>query len=202
LIFALILTQLAIGRWIAPGNTMADMLAREAVWWFYAFAVIVWLGGAERLPVSSIGLRSPTWKTLALGLLAFVLLLAVFVVQDAVIIPVFHLDASTAVAERNLMMKTPFWYRLLVVLRAAVVEEIIFRGYMIEKVRQLTGSSLLAVVVSIVAFTSAHFSKWGLVHLIPVFGAAVIMALLYVWKRDLPANMIGHFLIDGAGFLL
>jgi membrane protease YdiL (CAAX protease family) len=35
-------------------------------------------------------------------------------------------------------------------------------------------------------------SQWGVVHLIPVFGAAIVLALLYVWKHDLIANMIAH----------
>lgn len=38
-------------------------------------------------------------------------------------------------------MNTPYWYGILLVLRAAVTEEILFRGYLIEKVRQLSGSA-------------------------------------------------------------
>jgi membrane protease YdiL (CAAX protease family) len=83
-----------------------------------------------------------------------------------------------------------------------VVEEILFRGYMIEKIRQLTGSAVLAVAVSVLTFTGAHYAGWGVVQLIPVFGAGVILALLYMWRRDLPSNMLAHFLTDGAGFLL
>ncbi len=88
------------------------------------------------------------------------------------------------------------------VLRAAVVEEILFRGYLIEKVRQLTGSWALAVIVSIAAFTYAHLAFWGAVHLIPVAMAGTVFALLYVWRRDLPSNMLAHFITDAAGFLM
>jgi membrane protease YdiL (CAAX protease family) len=99
-------------------------------------------------------------------------------------------------------MQRPFWYRFLMVLRAAVVEEILFRAYLMEKVRELTGSWLAAIVLSVVAFTYAHLSGWGVVHLVPVFGAAVVFALLYVWRRDTVSNVIAHFLTDGVGFLL
>jgi membrane protease YdiL (CAAX protease family) len=51
-------------------------------------------------------------------------------------------------------------------------------------------------------FTYIHLAGWGLVHLIPVFAGGVIFALLYVWKRDLPSNMMAHFITDAAGFLL
>jgi membrane protease YdiL (CAAX protease family) len=202
LLCALIVTQLPIGQWVMPGTAMMAMLGREAVWWLYVVALLFWLRDEEGLPFSSIGWRRPTGKTFFLALFAAVLLLLVFVLQYAVIIPVFHLNGDAAAAERLKMLATPFWYRVLVVLRAAVCEEIIFRGYIIEKVRQLTGSWPLAFVISVVAFTAAHLSKWGAVHLIPVAGAAVILGLFYVWKRDLPANMIAHFIIDGIGFLL
>jgi membrane protease YdiL (CAAX protease family) len=66
----------------------------------------------------------------------------------------------------------------------------------------LTGSWVAAILLSVVTFTFAHLSGWGVVHLIPVFGAAVVFALLYVWRRDTPSNIIAHFLTDGMGFLL
>ncbi len=191
-----------MGKGISQGASMPVVLLHEALWWSYAVVVVLWLRFGEGLPLSSIGLRRPNWKTLAFGVLAAVVLLAVFVLQYAVIVPMFHLDAARAGAERNLILARPLWYRVLMVLRAAVVEEILFRGYMIEKVRQLTGSTVLAVVVSVATFTYAHLSGWGLVHLIPVCAAGILFALLYVWRRDLPSNMLAHFITDGAGFLL
>lgn len=199
---AIVLPLLPMGKGITQGASLPVLLVHEALWWSYAAIVVLWLRFGEGLPLSSIGLRRPGWKTLVFALLAAVVLLSVFVVQSLVIVPMFHLDASRVVVERNLIMARPFWYRLLMVLRAAVVEEILFRGYMIEKVRQLTGSTVLAVVVSVVAFTYMHLSGWGAVHLIPVFAGGVIFALLYVWRRDLPSNMLAHFITDGVGFLL
>ena len=70
----------------------------------------------------------------------------------------------------------PLWFRVLLVVNAAVVEEILYRGFLIEKVRQVTGNTHLAFVVSAVAFTYAHLSGWGWVQLIPVFMAGMILA--------------------------
>ena len=53
-----------------------------------------------------------------------------------------------------------WWCGLLLLLRASVIEEILFRGYIIEKVKQLTGSAALACLVSICTFTYAHLSAW------------------------------------------
>ncbi len=202
LIVALILPQLPIGRWVAPGESISALLIRELVWWLYAVGVLAWLRAGEGLPISSIGLHRPTWKSLWYALAAAAALLVVFVIHFAVIVPLFHLNAGAAAAERSLILARPYWYRVLLVLRAAVVEEVLFRGYMIEKVGHLTGSPTLAISVSVAAFTYAHLAGWGLVHLIPVFGSGVIFAVLYVWKRDLSSNMIAHFITDAAGFLL
>jgi membrane protease YdiL (CAAX protease family) len=197
-----IFSLLPIGKWVAPGNSIASWLSREAVWWLYAAGVLTWLGVAERLPMGSIGFRTPTWKTLLFAALGAAAILFVFMIHFAVIVRVFHLDTAAALEQQRTILSRPYWLRVLMVLRAAVVEETLFRGYIIEKVRQLTGSVVLAIAVSVLTFTWAHFAGWGLVHLIPVFGAAVLFALLYVWRRDLPSNMLAHFLTDGAGFLL
>ena len=199
---AVVLPLLPIGKWIAPGDSIAALLTREAFWWLYAAAVLLWLGIVERLPMNSIGLRRPTWKSLAFAVLGAVALLLVFAIHFGVIVRVFHLDAAAAIEQQQIILSRPYWYRVILVLRAAVVEEILFRGYIIEKVRQLTGSGLLAIALSVLTFTWGHFTGWGLVHLIPVFMSAIILALLYVWRRELPSNMLAHFLTDGAGFLL
>jgi len=199
---AVILPLLPIGKWIAPGNSIFALLSREAVWWAYAAAALIWLAFVERLPMSSIGIRPPTWKTLLFGVLGAAALLLIYALHFGLVVRVFHLDATAAIAQSRIIHSYPHWFRVLLVLRAAVVEEILFRGYVIEKTRELTGSVALAIALSVSAFTFAHFAGWGLVHLIPVFGAAVILALLYIWRRDLSSNMLAHFLTDGAAFLL
>ncbi len=202
LLIAIILPFVPLGKWIAPGSALRALLVREAVWWVYVGVVIVWLLRVEGQSLASIGFRRPTWKTFVFGLLGAVAVLALMAAHYAVIVPLFHLNAAVAGGVRAKMMATPFFYRLLLVLRAAVVEEILFRAYLMEKVRQLTGSWGLAFIISVVAFTLAHLSGWGVVQLIPVFGAAVVLGGLYIWRRDTAANILTHFITDGVGFLL
>jgi membrane protease YdiL (CAAX protease family) len=201
LAIALVLPFIPLGRWIAPGEAIGALLAREVVWWAWAASVLAWLLLAERQSLSSIGFRRPTWRTFAFALLAAVIATAIMTLHFLVLGPALHLDTSVAGAVRSRILHTPYWYRVLLVLRAAVVEEILFRAYLMEKVRQLTGSWILAILVSVAAFTLAHLSGWGLVQLIPVFAAAVVFALLYWRRRDTPCNIIAHFITDGLGFL-
>jgi uncharacterized protein len=201
LVGALVFDLLPIPNWLVHGNSIGRLLAREGIFWAYALAILLWLTLAERLPPNSIGFRRPTWRGIVIGILTGIVITAIMVVQFAVIIPLFHLSTASIIARKQAIMSTPYWYRVLLVLRAAVTEEILFRGYLIEKVRQLSGSTALAVVVSVAAFTYAHLGGWGAVQLISVSASGLVLALVYVWRRDLPSNMLAHFLADAAGFL-
>ena len=78
----------------------------------------------------------------------------------------------------------------------------LFRGYPMERIRELSGSRAVAAVVSWSAFTYAHLGSWGAAQLLVAgFGGAILTAL-YLWRRNLWANMIAHWITDGAGFLL
>jgi membrane protease YdiL (CAAX protease family) len=139
LTIALVLPLLPLGRWLAPGDAIPALLLREAVWWSYAGIVVAWLLMVEGKPLSSIGLRRPTWRTFAYALAAAMVVTGILIAHFALIVPALHLNGAKAIDVRAQIMRTPYWYRILLVLRAAVVEELLFRAYMMEKVRQLTG---------------------------------------------------------------
>jgi uncharacterized protein len=48
-----------------------------------------------------------------------------------------HLSESQ---QMNQLVSTPFWWRAISVIRAAVGEEVLFRGYAISRSRELSGS--------------------------------------------------------------
>lgn len=184
----LIFCLLPVGRWIAPGQALPSLLIRELLWWIYTAIILAWLRFGEGLPLASIGLRRPTWKSFGFALLAAFVSIAIMGVQFSVVIPKLHLDASAILAQQRTILALPYWFRVLLVLRAGVVEEILFRGYLIEKVRQLTGSIVAAVALSVIAFAFAHLSGWGWVQLMPVATIGLLFALLYAWRRDLPSK--------------
>ena len=117
-----------------------------------------------------------------------------------VVFPLLHLRMNTG--EMAKLAATPFWYRRLLVTRAAVCEEILFRGYPIPRIEELTGQTWIAAVVSWTAFTAAHLGSWGWAQLIVAGYGGVILTALYLWRRDLTCNILAHFVADGAGFLL
>jgi membrane protease YdiL (CAAX protease family) len=199
LAIALLLPELPIKGFLAPTVTMTGHLEREAFFWIVTALVVAYVLLVERRPLASIGLRRPSWKSLVFGVVAGFALVAGFVAIFTVVMPALNIPPNTKAMAG--LMQTPLWFRVLLVVRAAVFEEICYRGYAIERVQELSGSRVLAFLVSAAAFTLAHAGYWGWgALLVPAFGG-IVLGALYLWRRDLCCNMVAHFLADGAGFL-
>jgi membrane protease YdiL (CAAX protease family) len=200
LVIFLGLAALPLGRWLAPGAGLQARLLNEAIWWALGAAVIAWVLLVERLPLSSIGWRRPGWKSLVWGLAATVLMMASVMASYALIFPALglHMNAG-AVAS---ITHTPLWLQSATMVRAGVVEEIIFRGYAIERLQALTASRWAAGLISAAVFIAVHIGSWGFPQLIVVGFGALILTLLYVVRRDLGSNILAHFLTDFIGFML
>lgn len=148
----------------------------------------------------SIGLRLPDWKSLAFAALGTT---AIFVGGGLLfkfLLQPFHLEFNATALQR--ILELPYGDRAMIVLRAAIVEETLFRGYGIERLQELTGSRFIAAGVPLAVFALAHASYWGLTQILFAGMAGLVLTVLYLWRRDLASNMIAHFLTDAAGILL
>lgn len=199
LVLALGLPALPLGGWLSPGDGLSARIGREAIWWGLGALVLGWVIFAERLPLSSIGLRWPTWGTTPWALAATVLMMATVVFSYGVIFPALGLTANTDAIAR--ITHAPLWLQTATMIRAGVVEEILFRGYAIERLQTLTGRRWLAGLLSAAVFVAVHISGWGYAQLIVVALGATILTLLYLARRDLASNMLAHFLTDFIAFL-
>ena len=96
----------------------------------------------------------------------------------------------------------PLWFRIGLVTRAAMFEELYYRGFAIERIAELSGQRWLAALVSLAVFTFAHLDYWGWSHLIVAGYGGLVLTALYLLRRDLASNMLTHWLTNGVGFLL
>lgn len=83
----------------------------------------------------------------------------------------------------------------------AIAEETIFRGYLMLRIRNVTGSVPLAVVASSLIFAIGHGYE-GAAGLVAVGVIGFMLALVYVWRGSLVAPMTMHFLQDFIGIVL
>lgn len=171
-------------------STIGQMLSREAVI-FLLLGILLWIvGRGERRPLSSIGLRrGRTGRSLLWGVAAFVLL-GVGTAAALGLLPLLGLSYG---GERAFV--PPLWLTALVVVRAGIVEEVFYRGYAIERIETLTGSRAIAALVPLGAFASFHFRQ-GIAGILIALILGAILTGFYLWRRDLKANIAGHFLID------
>ena len=113
-------------------------LAREIVWIGIAALVLVWVTRVERLPLGSIGLKRPTPATFGWGVATAVALMASVMLTFAVIAPALGLHQN--MKGTAAIVQVPLWLLLLTPVVAGVTEEIVYRGYAVERLTLLTGS--------------------------------------------------------------
>jgi len=200
LLLTLGIALLPLGAWGRLYSGLGRLLGNEILWWVAVVAILLYVAFVERRPFASIGFRRPDIFDLVLAAIAGVLMVAGIEFIYSIVFPLLHLKMN--VGEMRSVLQTPFWYRFILVTRAAVAEELLFRGYPIERLNELTGSQAVAAVVPWAAFTYAHLSTWGAAQLIVAGYGGVILTGLYLWRRNLWANMLAHWIADGAGFLL
>jgi membrane protease YdiL (CAAX protease family) len=109
-----------------------------------------------------------------------------------VLVPLTHFTGGEA---GKAMDKLPTWLVSLIVLRAGVVEELCYRGYAIERLHALGLPRWPAAVVPLVIFGVGHWTG-GWANIVIALALGAILALFFIWRRDLAANMIGHWFVD------
>ena len=84
---------------------------------------------------------------------------------------------------------------LILVIVVALVEETIFRGYLILRFKTVGDSPLLLALISAVIFSLGHGYE-GTAGVITVGFMGFIFALIYLWRQSLVAPIVMHFLQD------
>lgn len=190
--------SLPIGAWIHDSAGLANHLAYELVIWAWVVGMLLYVVRVERRPLSSIGFRAPGVKDVMIAIAAGVSILASLALIYYVVFPALHWSESSQVSS---IVSLPYWLNVLIVVRAAVSEEILFRGYPIERLQELTGSRAVAGVVTCAVFTLDHIGFWGWHHVFIAGLAGAVLTVLYLWRRNIWVNMIAHFMVDAAAFL-
>jgi len=162
-------------------------LIKEAVTWTSAGCVLWLVRRGEGLPLQSIGIgTSPWWKSVLWGLATAAACLAVGGLLA-------HLTQYGA--KPTYLDKLPVPVVTLIVIRAGVVEELFYRGFAIERLQAVGLSRAAAVAIPLVIFGLGHWTG-GAANILIALALGGILTAFYLWRKDLVANMIGHFLVD------
>ncbi|HXG01618.1 MAG TPA: type II CAAX endopeptidase family protein [Bacteroidota bacterium] len=157
--------------------------------------VLLW----EREPLHSIGLRRLSRDD---ALWAFVGFVIAGVIISATIPLLKSVGLGTTEAGVRRLGEFSIPLRLLMVLTAAITEEIQYRGYPIERLYRLTGNLHLSAAITYVVFVALHVSFWTVGGAIQIGLTSIVLYALYMKRRNLGACMLMHFLNNAVAFLV
>jgi uncharacterized protein len=156
-------------------------------------AALIWIVLIkEKLPLSSIGIsgdrlgRSLAWGV-GLTIVIFAVVIAILAAFSALGIQYGEGPSSR--------ISPSMWVTLLTVIRAGVSEEIFYRGFAIERLQVLTGGKWIAAIFPLLLFAGFHFRQ-GMAGVFLALALGAIFTGFYLWKRNLVAAMVAHFLVD------
>ena len=168
------------------------LLLFEVGMWLLLLLIILWIYFVEKKTITSIGWKKLTIKTIlsgiGIGMIFFILLgLSNFAIQA--------LGLELNQSKGNLFTNQSIYVLLLIALRAAFVEEVLYRGYAFERIYDLTKSKFFAGLVPVIIFTLVHLN-WGVGHLLFVFVVGGLFTIIYSIKRNLALVIIAHLTVD------
>jgi membrane protease YdiL (CAAX protease family) len=93
----------------------------------------------------------------------------------------------------------PLWQRIAVVIAIPTIEDLLYRGYAIDRLHTLTGSRALAVGLSSICCAFAHVPLWGLEVSLAMLLPTLLHTAFYAWRRELAVNVTSHVVTDALG---
>jgi membrane protease YdiL (CAAX protease family) len=193
-LFGLIVVRHAV-LYFSPTLTVSAAIWSESLMWVCIAAVCLIIRRGEKLPFSSVGLGTSRWsKSLGWGVVLTVGIIVVGSIPDVIAV-LTHFQPNEFARQ---LTRLPFWLLTLTCVRAGVGEELFYRGYAIERLQALGLSRFWAAAIPILIFSVGHWTT-GWQNVVTAFIIGSLLAGFYLWRRDLLANMIAHFLVDFIG---
>ncbi len=176
-------------------NEPVSTLVSFGIFWGLAFAVLVFTRVIENLPLTTIGWKPLSWKSALLAIGLGILLSLLVPVLTLLVSTIFPPPNSGTVTQ--VVSDFSWWILLLSIFTAGVTEEILFRGYALERLQEVTGSKWTSGLISLVFFVVVHATGWNIAHIIGVvLPLGIILTGLYFWQRNLLFVMIVHVSIN------
>jgi len=172
-----------------------------------AMALAIAINRRRGLGLPAMGLTWWKWQlNLAVGLATTVAAFAVFLCVNLVIQQVWPTGyeelLSNAERVREQMPEMGSGAIVALTVFVGVWEEVVFRGFLLPRLRRLTDFWVVAVVLSSAVFAILHLGMQTPVIVVPLFFIGVLFCVVTIWRRSLIPAIVGHFLFDLIAFLV
>ncbi len=158
------------------------------IWnWIAVAGAAVFIIFIEKRSWNSIGLNRPTIKDI---IWAFAFWIIGFLATNFV----HSLIPPPESSGLNVMLSLSIPVLLGIIITTSVTEEVIYRGYLIERLEGLTGNIWISATISLILFVIPHVTFFGPMWLIYHSYTTFLIYGIYLWRRNLWSCIILHLL--------
>ena len=183
----------------ANSNDFNVDLALVGEWAALAFLVFLWIPKVEKKNRVSIGLGKFKRRHLGWGVLVYLLVLVASSISGF-ILQSFGLPSLQTL--QPLIKGYGFATLLGLFLTGTFLEEVFYRGYLIERMTILTNHKWVAAFVSWLLFTLVHLKFFGLGPTIDTSVISAVLVLLYMKEKSIWPCIVLHGVNDALAFLI
>lgn len=179
---------------------ISRLLLANSMIWATVTLVAIYLTWRSGQPLSSIGLRKENpFAALGAAIVTTIVIYAAVMVTAVTVAVLTRASQETMTAparEIYDLLGRPSWGTIIVIAASAgIFEEIVFRGFLLTRLRIVAGSWAPAIAVGSVLFAVPHVweGRWAIVLILPV---AVVLAITFLLRRGVLAPILAHFLFN------
>lgn len=187
-------------RLASDGRSLQAMIVGQGLLVSLLFGILAVVLLWEGRGITSLGLGRLSVASLAWGLAlaaSLILLLGPLLLRLPGWLGFSGFDAGLAE-----LKSLPAWCLVLAVVVGGTVEEVLYRGFAVDRLAALTGSYWVAGSVTVLAFAAAHVPTWGRGPAVTTAISGAAFTAFYIWRQDLWSNIIAHVLTDFVGIAL
>lgn len=169
--------------------------------WALVGVVVLIVLVPEQESLASIGIVTPDRWDVAVGIGVFILSFLSIPVTVPVV-EAIGFDPAPFGGDPNgggKQTATAVLVGLFIGVTAGITEEILYRGYGLERLEGLSGSTWIAATVTALLFVVIHYPGGGYAFggLLVMTPLAVFLTVGYVWRRNIFVPIVAHVLING-----
>lgn len=158
-------------------------------WYLYTFSLLICM--AVTVVQGEFFDEQPTWHYLMYGIGYGTLLYGIVRVSYEILVKLFPTTKQSIAMFLESYGPTNIWHFSLLILIIVVGEEMFWRGFVQQQLKQHM-STLYAVLTASFLFSLSLLILGFVLGAVCAFVAGIIFGLLYEWKRSLPMIIVMH----------
>lgn len=168
-------------------------------WLVLFFLLIIWIPIVEKKSLQSIGFGKLRWRHIWMGILTYAIVTVAMIISGVLL----EMNGLQPVRSLQAVLQT---YRLPTLfglfLTGTILEEIFYRGYLIERLGDLLGRPWLAGLVSWAAFTLVHLKFFGLGPTLDISILSAALVMLYLKEKSIWPCIVMHGINNALSYLV